>query len=197
MLALLALGICGVGGWLVYRRLATSAIEPSPVADPCSTPMPTTATLPVLAEPQWVLWGIPTDYGFNDIAMVGPDEGWAIGQGGWTVGGISATWYYSDGAWEPVTGPTEGDLESIVMVSRDEGWAVGAGDAIFHYDQGMWWAVPNPTGRTLYDVFMINANEGWLSHSRRAHSTPCAACATRSLGFAPPRKRSLPCRATH
>jgi hypothetical protein len=117
----------------VYRRLATSASEPSPVAGPHSTPMATTTSLPVLAEPEWVLWGIPPDYGFSDISMVGPDEGWAIGSGGWTVGGVSATWHYSNGTWQTVPSPTENGLLSIAMVSPDEGRAVGWEGVILHY----------------------------------------------------------------
>ena len=46
VLGLLALGICGVGGWLVYRRMATPAGEPTAVAIGDLTPTSSSVPLP-------------------------------------------------------------------------------------------------------------------------------------------------------
>ncbi len=71
-----------------------------------------------------------SDFSFYSVAMVSPDEGWAVGDEGVIL-------HYHNGAWGEFQNPTGQTLYNVVMVSPDEGWAVGDG-VIVHYQAGSW-----------------------------------------------------------
>lgn len=71
-----------------------------------------------------------SSFSFSSVAMVSPDEGWAVGDEGVIL-------HYHNGAWGEFQNPTGQALYSVVMVSPGEGWAVGDG-VIVHYQAGSW-----------------------------------------------------------
>ncbi|MGH7191953.1 MAG: hypothetical protein ACREJM_00285, partial [Candidatus Saccharimonadales bacterium] len=116
-----------------------------------------------------------TVFNLQDLAMVSPTEGWAVGDGG--------ILHYACGQWinvsetlppRPATLPTSEayypGLRGVFMLSATNGWAVGDGGAIWHYDGTSWrpTASPNVTsypfrgaGIALYSVWMVSPVEGW------------------------------------
>lgn len=105
------------------------------------------------------------------LAMVSPDEGWAVGAEGTIV-------HYHNGVWARVSSPIAqegGALYSVAMVSASEGWAVGDYGTILHYHNGAWNVVANtppqiePTATpqlnlsqySLHSISMISPIEGW------------------------------------
>src|SRR5581483_11571024 len=99
---------------------------------------------------------------FAAIAMVSPDEGWALGQILTNWDGHSALhevtfYHYKSGKWTPVTVQTSEDFTlsgvsgfngSISMDSPTDGWAVASNfnrfTALFRYSNGQWREVQGP-----------------------------------------------------
>jgi photosystem II stability/assembly factor-like uncharacterized protein len=107
----------------------------------------------------------------SGLAMVSPDEGWAVGSEGTIV-------HYHNGVWTRVASPIAqegGTLYSVAMVSATEGWAVGEYGTILHYHNGAWSIVANTLPRiaptatphlnlsqySLHDIAMVSPTEGW------------------------------------
>ncbi|HEY1391293.1 MAG TPA: hypothetical protein VGF38_22335 [Ktedonobacterales bacterium] len=116
---------------------------------------------------------LPANSWLNDLAMVSPGEGWAVG---WAAsnGGGASSWVSSNGAatvpptpsaqnpetfralilhfhncaWTPVATNYPGArLLSIAMVSANDGWAVGSAlgkPLALHYANGAWSSVTLP-----------------------------------------------------
>ncbi len=137
-------------------------------------PSPLTATAASGCPPDKIVASLPTGTYLSQIAMVSPDEGWAVGwienlQRGGPIGSLIL--HYSGCHWAPVSDPLPGwSLQSIWMASPVEGWAVAGSNnvskLILHYADGHWrpFTIPgdDPTTGAYGDLYMLSANEGWL-----------------------------------
>lgn len=117
-----------------------------------------------------------------DVAMVSPEEGWAVGQSftftvtkehpeGVNERGNVLILHYLHGSWSAVDVPVEGTLTSISMVSAADGWAVGYYSGgqqqtplLLHYDGRRWQQVTiaAQTGQP-WQVQMLSATDGWMA----------------------------------
>lgn len=89
------------------------------------------------------------------LAMVSPDEGWAVGANGTMV-------HYSNGRWQSIPPLTMQTLTSIAMSSPTEGWAVGANATMLHYRAGTWEVIKSPVPTVAFtQVVMRSPTEGW------------------------------------
>ncbi len=113
---------------------------------------------------------------FAAIAMVSPDEGWALGQILTNWDGHSALhevtfYHYKSGKWTPVTVQTSEDFTlsgvsgfngSISMDSPTDGWAVASNfnrfTALFRYSNGQWREVQGPA---LYKIKAVSPSSAW------------------------------------
>jgi len=91
--------------------------------------------------------------------MVGPDDGWAVGDGGTIL-------HWDGEAWTQLASPTDSHLFSVAMVGSDDGWAVGGlyhpeEYTILHWDGEAWTEVASPTDRYLFSVDMVSSDDGW------------------------------------
>lgn len=120
----------------------------------------------------------------NSIFMLGPNEGWAVGDNAtilhYTVTGGVGTWNAVTVSGTP-TISTDANLTSVFMLSASAGWAVGgiqqpksysAGPVILYWDGLKWTPVATPsipggisptghTSATLKSVFCLLANNCW------------------------------------
>jgi hypothetical protein len=117
--------------------------------------------------------GLPTGPGnsLNDLAMVSPTEGWAVGDTTHPASGAqgkTTSWllHYQNGQWTRVDLTFSGTLDSLSMLSATDGWAIGS-QAFLHYDGHTWKRVSG----SGYEGLMI---------SFPAH-TEGTSCCTRSL----------------
>lgn len=113
-----------------------------------------------------------------DIAMVSPNEGWAVGAIESSNGPTNTVaLHYQNCVWTPVsTNFAEMTLMSVSMVSATEGWAVGGSTTgkqlALHYTGGAWQSVTLPGENTFVGVYtlvrMRSADEGWIvvTHSK-------------------------------
>jgi photosystem II stability/assembly factor-like uncharacterized protein len=99
-----------------------------------------------------------------DLAVVQPDDVWAVG----TQGGLV---HYYQGKIERVDNLAEVGLSAIAMLNAQEGWAVGEGDnALLHYHNGIWEPVTPPaTPPVLSDLAIVGEDEVWAVGSRLVH----------------------------
>jgi hypothetical protein len=120
----------------------------------------------------------PGAYTLKSVFMVGPNEGWAVGeQAGappsgiilhYTVTGGVGTWAIFPAPSSP--GPTA-PLNSVFMLNPNEGWAVGDNATMLHYTVtggvGTWNVVTvsgSPslsTDANLTSIFMLSPQSGW------------------------------------
>ncbi len=73
--------------------------------------------LPPSATPSAVVMANPNQVDLVKIAMLAPNDGWAVGAQGTIL-------HYNGVSWSPVISPTDTDLLGISMASPNEGWAV-------------------------------------------------------------------------
>ncbi len=91
----------------------------------------------------------------NDIQMLSPDEGYAVGNS------LIAKWDGSDWTSMPISGPAT-MFYGVHMLSGQEGWAVGSSGRIFHLAGGQWTQQPTPPApRDLRTVHMDLSEHGW------------------------------------
>jgi hypothetical protein len=122
--------------------------------------------------------------GFNDIAMVSPTEGWAVGgtytavyehtSNPATLTEQPLLWHYTNGVWSPVQLSIHGQLTSISMDSPTDGWAVGVNRydqtqdqmLLLHYDGQTWQQISSNTilGKMFQpqQIQMLSPTDGWL-----------------------------------
>jgi hypothetical protein len=116
----------------------------------------------------------------SDMAMVSPDEGWAVGWDiGWDIGSSgkispapagSGLFHYTHCQWRPVpTDPPNTVFTNISMLSAHDGWALGTsgGSTILLHYNGMQWQraplpVPVPQGDEIASLQMFSPDEGWI-----------------------------------
>jgi hypothetical protein len=111
----------------------------------------------------------------HGVAMVSPDEGWAVADNDDVGKQDALLLHYIGGQWHSVALPPGLDphvtLSGIAMVSASEGWAVGAAwpevsagataSVLLHYSGGRWLVVPTFAG-SLTGIFMRTATDGWI-----------------------------------
>ena len=119
---------------------------------------------------------VPKDGEFGTLAMVSPNEGWALGAVTDPASGISESsliLHYKNCTWTalPTSYPGVG-LSSISMGSAADGWAIGSTDGgapfALHYTGGAWKSVTPPGksvlgGGVYSQVHMLSADEGWIT----------------------------------
>ncbi len=100
---------------------------------------------------------------FDQLVMVSPTEGWAIGR----LAGAPFL-HYQDGKWEMTS--SLGPSNDLDMVSPSEGWGVSNMGYISHYYNGEWHTVvPGGRGKEhLYTVVMVSPQEGWAAGNNNA-----------------------------
>lgn len=97
---------------------------------------------------------------WNDLAMLTPDEGWAVGQAG-------AMAHYQNGQWQVMSPVTEQDLRAISLVDAETGWAIGEG-LVLRYQGGLWQEVAAPLEAiSLRMLAAMSAEEVWLMGTQR------------------------------
>lgn len=101
------------------------------------------------------------------LAMVGSDEGWAVGT--MTTTNHAVLLHDDHGTWTTLPLHPAGALNAVVMVSPSEGWAVGGtpgknGSAlILHFTAGTWTQIVSPVTGILQSISMVSASEGWAA----------------------------------
>lgn len=91
----------------------------------------------------------------NGLAFAGPDDGWAVGDGG-----LILHWHAN--AWSPVPDAMSDTLLAVAFRSPTDGWAVGALGALVHYDGTRWVHAPHLTHETLTSL-ALTADDGWAA----------------------------------
>jgi hypothetical protein len=119
---------------------------------------------------------LPTNGDFGVLAMVSPNEGWALGSVTDPVSGMamsSLILHYKNCTWTalPISYPGVG-FSGISMGSATDGWAIGSTDSgapfALHYTGGAWKSAPPPGksvlgGGVYSQVHMLSADEGWIT----------------------------------
>ncbi|HET9979168.1 MAG TPA: hypothetical protein VFQ32_01895, partial [Ktedonobacterales bacterium] len=127
--------------------------------------------------PNQITARLPARSFLNDLAMISPKEGWAVGSVLDANSGPANMLiaHYQNCAWTPIATDDPGmTLMSVSMTSASDGWAVGgSGDGkplALHYTGGAWQpvALPGEDRRDgVYDlVRMRSADEGWIALMR-------------------------------
>jgi photosystem II stability/assembly factor-like uncharacterized protein len=103
-------------------------------------------------------------YQLQDISMVSPLDGWAVGYEGYVnaspVGSVLMHWDGS--AWNRLTSPTSRPLYAVKMISATDGWAVGKYGARWHWDGSTWSDFTDYADFVgLYDIDFTSANDVW------------------------------------
>jgi len=97
-----------------------------------------------------------TESGLNGIAVIGPDDVWAVGWKGPQQQSLILHW--NGRAWVEVPGLSIGELNGVSAVAHDDVWVVGRG-GILHWDGTAWSQIPSPGGALSVDV--AGPNDVW------------------------------------
>lgn len=110
-----------------------------------------------------VMWD-EIDYAmFKGIHRFEDGTAWMVGQQGHIL-------YFDGKVWQEVESPLihkdranvyDGDLNDIVMTSKNTGWAVGRNGIIIRYENGKWKKIESPTDQILQKISMANDSTGW------------------------------------
>lgn len=92
---------------------------------------------------------LPGPIQLHGIAMISPQEGFAVGGIGNSSTGVIL--HYMGGRWslQRTVGET---LDAVALRSANEGWTVGASDGIYHFVAGVWTKAASPVTYPLYSV---------------------------------------------
>lgn len=169
VLALVLLAACGTTSTTATGRASTTVTPPIPAAtcDPATQ------------------WRAPANnVSLDDLAMVAPDEGWAVGAltpqwppatSGQQLAGV--IYHLTNGQWQRLSQTYPGaELASISMDSPTDGWAASDGSLMLHYSGGAWRQVDVPAldaalsssgvsaGSTFFwvGIQMFGPNAGWM-----------------------------------
>ena len=118
-----------------------------------------------------------TDAGLLSIAMISPDEGWAVGWGDHADSRIPSgvILHFHDGTWTKVSITPNAELYSVHMFSPTDGWVAGGGgwqsvgeggattSILWHYDGSSWTRVPVPNVGGITTLDMLSTNDGWAT----------------------------------
>lgn len=99
----------------------------------------------------------------DSVAMVSPQQAWAIGQFYLSQGGFySVIEQYHAGQWTQVSNPARNNiLRSLSMLPNGDAWAVGNDGVILREHAGNWAQFASGTSDNLASVAMISPDEGW------------------------------------
>ncbi len=172
--AIVAGVITAVVGLIVISLLPERAATP-PVASPTTSPSPV-----VVCEPSWepVPSPDPEDGGslLLGVAVVAPDDAWAVGGAGDPVQPTSTLTIRWNGAeWDVVASPNVGAVsnrfDAVDALSPDAAWAVGrasdgAGEVPIaaQWDGGAWSLLPMPPDvpeGALLGVAAVSTDDVW------------------------------------
>ncbi|HNX49525.1 MAG TPA: YCF48-related protein [Thermoanaerobaculaceae bacterium] len=119
---------------------------------------------------------LESSYNWNDLAMVSPAVGFAVGEPHWDqvakafVGTITKT---SDGGqtWEAQDVPAAATLKAVSFADAATGWAVGESGTVLKTSNGGATWVPQAIASTdsLDSVVFVDAQHGWLTTLRETH----------------------------
>lgn len=124
-------------------------------------------------DPARIKANLPSQILLFDLAMVSPDEGWAVGSqlGPYGDPANPVILHYKDCSWTSVAANYPGmTLVSVSMGSATDGWAVGGSSAgrqlALHYTNGAWQETSLP-GENTFDgtnqmARMRSAGDGWI-----------------------------------
>ena len=103
---------------------------------------------------QWQAVDAPSVGALNAVAMISPNEGWAIGSG--------VILHYLSGKWQQVAAPQFfAEQTSLHMVSPNEGWVAAGYNNVLRYIDGQWKKVGISSQLEVQDLSMVSANSGW------------------------------------
>ena len=145
--------------WMVCLIVAAAAVAAAATASPAAALVPD-------CSHGW-FWQMPQPAtSFNDCAVVGAGDVWAVGTGGLiehsTDGGAT---------WTTQQSGTEADLWSVSFTDDQHGWAVGGqptnaapGVILRTIDGGTTWSDVTPAGltETLSDASFTDPEHGWI-----------------------------------
>lgn len=94
-------------------------------------------------------------FGLRSLAVVSPNNVWAVGGGGIIL-------HFDGNAWTRISSPTTQGLNSVAMISADNGWAVGENGAILHWDGSAWRSTTSPVSQGLNSIAMPSSADGWI-----------------------------------
>ncbi|NPV75707.1 MAG: hypothetical protein HPY59_04950 [Anaerolineae bacterium] len=84
----------------------------------------------------------PQGCGINQVQLLAPDTGWAVGEDG-------CIFKFDGNHWAIEKTPGLVDLRQLWMISIQDGWAMGQNGTILHYDGKNWLSVTSPTTETI------------------------------------------------
>lgn len=114
----------------------------------------------------WTAVPLPRAHLINDLVMLRPDTGWAVGGSVYDEQSGVMLQYVNSG-WREVAIPTELPLLSISMLPDGTGWAVGGTQrepvqqVVLHYDGAAWREIPSPTMLPLKQVVALGPEQFW------------------------------------
>lgn len=159
------------GAFLTRTHNTPGQINTGPGSSPASSS--------AACNPANIQTHLPAHSFLYGLAMISPNEGWAVGSVLDANSGPANTLiaHYKNCAWTTVaTNYPEATLMGISMDSATDGWAVGGtlgGKPLaLHFTGGKWQQVTLPAESAVSDsyqsVHMLSANEGWivLTHSK-------------------------------
>ncbi|HEU5441472.1 MAG TPA: zf-HC2 domain-containing protein [Ktedonobacterales bacterium] len=139
-------------------------------------PRPTaTATVQRACAPNDIQASLPARSSLTDLAMTGPDTGWAVGSVADSdllpTTSHTLILRLSDCQWQPISySVPNASLESVAAVSPNEIWVVGTqgqGPLLLHYKDGVWsTAVPLIVAADLDAFLLVRAQpngEVWIA----------------------------------
>jgi photosystem II stability/assembly factor-like uncharacterized protein len=92
--------------------------------------------------------------GLNDISMLDPTNGLAVGKNGVIL-------KFSNNGWSKMESPVNEDLNSVHYVNPNAAWAVGENGTVLHYNGTAWVQQISNTTALLKDVFFLGEDNGW------------------------------------
>lgn len=102
---------------------------------------------------------LPGPIQLNGIAMISPQEGFAVGDISNTTSGVIL--HYTSGRWS-VQNTVDEYLYDISLRSATEGWAVGASGGMYHFTAGVWSKAAKPVALPLYAVTSLpSGSDPW------------------------------------
>lgn len=109
----------------------------------------------------WALVPSRPDIEFTSVAIVAPNDVWAVGHRMAPGPGSHSTIAHWDGlTWTEVTYPKDVDLWSVAMSGPADGWAVGSLESL-HWDGAEWSEVPSLRSKGLRSVAALSPDNAW------------------------------------
>jgi hypothetical protein len=99
----------------------------------------------------------------EDISMVSPSEGWAVGQSQASIDDGDTRvllMHLQDGVWSHADVPISGYLNCVSMVSATDGWAGGT-MGFLHYNGTTWTVAQTHLNWEPKHIQMLSATDGW------------------------------------